>query len=68
MPTITSDTPSFAAEMKVKGTFLPAGDGHWLTSKYLFLSKEDERKFFADNPRMQGTVDLEAPPPRGRRG
>lgn len=44
-------------EMKVKGTFV-VGRG-FVTSRYLFLSPEEEAEFFKNNPFYEGFLDLD---------
>jgi hypothetical protein len=48
-------------EMKVKGTYVTNPDKGYVTSRYLFNSKEEEDAFFANNPKFKkgGFLDLD---------
>lgn len=48
-------------EMKVKGTFVVDPRKGYVTSRYLFISEEEEVAFFANNPKFKrgGFLDLD---------
>lgn len=51
---LTSDDVGLGTnEMKVKGTFVVDVKKGYVTSRYLFISKEEEEAFFKNNPKFR---------------
>ena len=57
---LTSDDVGLGTfEMKIKGTYVQPGAQKYISSRFLFVSEEEEAAFFAKNPEYVGFLDLD---------